>query len=210
MTICLGVCKELMFSIILKWTCFELLTSPDLLPQIFSIDMKAIAGGLVTLVSWIGSFAISYSFTSLMDWNPTGKVIYHRKTGEKGDIGHLLQQLKYRKHFSSWELSYWSIGFEPAMCICLVDTTITVGYSYWFLYAGTFFLFSAASLVTVLFVAKLVPETKGRTLEEIQASFKARSWDTDELKDVHTLVTRNGFFLKKIYLNAHLLQTITS
>ncbi|RLN40663.1 hypothetical protein C2845_PM01G15900 [Panicum miliaceum] len=75
---------------------------------IFSINMKAIAGGLVTLVSWIDSFAISYSFNSLMGWNP----------------------------------------------------------------AGTFFLFSAASLVTVLFVAKLVPETKGRTLEEIQVSLQ--------------------------------------
>nr|CAB3500731.1 unnamed protein product [Digitaria exilis] len=80
-----------------------------IMSEIFSIDMKAIAGSLVTLVSWIGSFAISYSFNFLMDWNP----------------------------------------------------------------AGTFFLFSAASLVTVLFVAKLVPETKGRTLEEIQASLKA-------------------------------------
>jgi SP family facilitated glucose transporter-like MFS transporter 8 len=51
--------------------------SPDLLPQIFSIDMKAIAGGFVTLASWIGSFAISYSFNFLMDWNPAGKVPYH-------------------------------------------------------------------------------------------------------------------------------------
>uniref|UniRef100_A0A453L9V1 Major facilitator superfamily (MFS) profile domain-containing protein n=2 Tax=Triticinae TaxID=1648030 RepID=A0A453L9V1_AEGTS len=33
---------------------------------------------------------------------------------------------------------------------------------------GTFFMFSAASLVTILFVARLVPETKGKTLEEIQ------------------------------------------
>jgi len=76
-----------------------------IMSEIFSINMKAIAGSLVTLVSWIGSFAISYSFNFLMDWNP----------------------------------------------------------------AGTFFLFSAVSLVTVLFVAKLVPETKGGTLEEIQA-----------------------------------------
>ncbi|XP_066392805.1 sugar transporter ERD6-like 7 isoform X1 [Miscanthus floridulus] len=80
-----------------------------IMSEIFSIDMKAIAGGFVTLASWIGSFAISYSFNFLMDWNP----------------------------------------------------------------AGTFFLFSAASLVTVLFVAKLVPETKGRTLEEIQRLLKA-------------------------------------
>uniref|UniRef100_A0A0E0GMQ0 Major facilitator superfamily (MFS) profile domain-containing protein n=1 Tax=Oryza nivara TaxID=4536 RepID=A0A0E0GMQ0_ORYNI len=61
-----------------------------IMSEIFSIEIKAIAGSLVTLVSWIGSFAISYSFNFLMDWNS----------------------------------------------------------------AGTFFLFSAASLVTVLFVAR--------------------------------------------------------
>ncbi|KAJ1297028.1 hypothetical protein BS78_01G346700 [Paspalum vaginatum] len=78
--------------------------------EIFSINMKAIGGSLVTLVSWLGSFAISYSFNFLMDWSS----------------------------------------------------------------AGTFFMFSAASLVTVLFVAKLVPETKGKTLEEIQDSLNCR------------------------------------
>ncbi|XP_076882297.1 sugar transporter ERD6-like 16 [Bidens hawaiensis] len=49
-----------------------------------------------------------------------------------------------------------------------------VSYSFNFLInwspAGTFWLFSGFSVLTIIFVAKLVPETKGKSLEEIQAS----------------------------------------
>ncbi|XP_071723819.1 LOW QUALITY PROTEIN: sugar transporter ERD6-like 16 [Rutidosis leptorrhynchoides] len=38
---------------------------------------------------------------------------------------------------------------------------------------GTFLVYSGFSVLTILFVAKLVPETKGKTLEEIQASINS-------------------------------------
>ncbi|XP_057960871.1 sugar transporter ERD6-like 8 [Malania oleifera] len=77
-----------------------------MMSEIFPINTKGIAGSLVTLVNWFGSWIVSYTFNFLMSWSPH----------------------------------------------------------------GIFFVFAAVCVMAIIFVIRVVPETKGRTLEEIQAS----------------------------------------
>ncbi|KAJ1430364.1 MFS transporter superfamily [Sesbania bispinosa] len=58
-------------------------------------------------------------------------------------------------------------------------------------YAGTFFLFSAISALAIAFVVTLVPETKGKSLEQIEMMFHMEDESQGkemELGDVEQLV----------------------
>ncbi|PIN08555.1 putative transporter (major facilitator superfamily) [Handroanthus impetiginosus] len=80
-----------------------------IMSEIFPINVKGLAGSLVTVINWFGTWIITYSFNFLAQWSS----------------------------------------------------------------AGTFFVFAIISGLTIVFIIKLVPKTKGRTLEEIQASMIA-------------------------------------
>jgi MFS transporter, SP family, ERD6-like sugar transporter len=121
--------------------------------QIFPINMKGAAGSLVTLVSWLGSWIVSYAFNFLLVWNSYGKP---RRTKWYRILVRVL---------------HTSIGIN-------IDSAATSDddiYIYVWLgrNAGTFFIFASICGLTVVFVEQLVPETKGRTLEEIQASMNS-------------------------------------
>ncbi|KAK1581891.1 hypothetical protein Q3G72_010015 [Acer saccharum] len=44
-----------------------------LMSELFPLNIKAIGGGLVTLINWFGSWVISYSFFYLFSWSSFGK-----------------------------------------------------------------------------------------------------------------------------------------
>ncbi|KAJ4840717.1 hypothetical protein Tsubulata_023669 [Turnera subulata] len=77
-----------------------------LMSELFPLNIKGRAGSLVTLVNWLGSWIVSFTFIFLREW-------------------------------SSF---------------------------------GTFYLYGLVCAMSIIFIFKLVPETKGRTLEDIHSS----------------------------------------
>ncbi|KAG1365151.1 putative sugar transporter ERD6-like 7 [Cocos nucifera] len=45
-----------------------------IMSEIFPIDIKGVAGSIVTLVNWFGSWAVSYAFNFLMSWSSSGLI----------------------------------------------------------------------------------------------------------------------------------------
>lgn len=46
--------------------------------QIFPINVKGSAGSLINLVSWVGSWFISYTFSYLFEWSTAGASLQNR------------------------------------------------------------------------------------------------------------------------------------
>lgn len=95
----------------------------------------------------------------------------------KGSAGSLVNLIKWT---SSWIVAYtftflfeWNSAGDSFYYFCMLQCQplVLVLMISWALItcAGTFFIFAIFGVAGVVFVAKLVPETKGRTLEEIQA-----------------------------------------
>jgi len=60
----------------------------------------------------------------------------------------------------------WSCSFIVTETFVSMKTAMTE--------AGVFWFYSAICVVGVLFVAKFVPETKGKTLDEVEAYFQPK------------------------------------
>ncbi|KAF8401593.1 hypothetical protein HHK36_012538 [Tetracentron sinense] len=103
---------------------------------------------LIGIMTYIGSFSMGMG---AVPWVIMSEIF---PINVKGTAGSLVTLVNW---FGSWAVSF---TFNFLMS--------------WSSY-GTFLLFAVVNALAILFVAKIVPETKGRTLEEIQASMAAAS-----------------------------------
>lgn len=70
----------------------------------------------------------------------------------------------------------WSSGGSVSLSLCLYlyiyTHKVCLSIEFWYNLTGTFVIYASVSAFTVAFVALWVPETKGKTLEEIQGFFR--------------------------------------
>ncbi|ESW19082.1 hypothetical protein PHAVU_006G095300 [Phaseolus vulgaris] len=124
----------------------------------------------------VGSFltAISFSLKDLQEWKAISPII--ALVGVLLYMGLFSLGLSGIPSIIMSEIFPINVKGTAGSLVILVNWTcsLIVAYTFNFLMSwsapGTFFLFSGICGITVVFVTKLVPETKGRTLEEIQAS----------------------------------------
>ncbi|XP_073027668.1 sugar transporter ERD6-like 16 isoform X4 [Primulina eburnea] len=150
-----------------------------IMSEIFPIHVKGIAGSLVVLVNWSGAWAVSYTFNFLMSWSPPG----NHKNGTYFTraittcIGSQIKYFQIPRDFSEVASFMAPSSFLHHSLTSKDFKDSTMLYflrNFWHTsISGTFSVYAGFCALAVLFVAKIVPETKGRTLEEIQASISS-------------------------------------
>ncbi|KAG7969087.1 hypothetical protein I3843_07G012700 [Carya illinoinensis] len=110
---------------------------------------------------------LSYFLQDLDSWKEASRIL--------ALIGVLVYMVSYA--FGMVEIPWIVVseGSAGTLCnmvnwLCSWVVSYTFNYSFSWSPAGTFFIYAGICGFGVVFIAKLVPETKGRTLEEIHAS----------------------------------------
>uniref|UniRef100_A0A5B7AW91 Putative sugar transporter ERD6-like 7 isoform X1 n=1 Tax=Davidia involucrata TaxID=16924 RepID=A0A5B7AW91_DAVIN len=150
------------------------------------------SGNMGTIVIACSQIPVTILGVILMDYSGRRPLLLVSAIGTLG--GNILMGFSFYLKLFLWS---YTLGMAPISWIILTEIfpinikatagslatwvnwfiSWLVSYTFNFLLSwsssGPFFLFSGIGIATVLFVAKLVPETKRQTLEEIQAAMNA-------------------------------------
>ena len=110
--------------------------------QILPVNIKGLAGSIATMANWLTAWGITMTANLLLTWSSGG--------------------LCARLHLHVYFVHSWFMH-------------VLYAYQYnadFWLSTGTFTIYTVVAAFTVAFTAIWVPETKGRTSEEIQFSFR--------------------------------------
>ncbi|CAM6028039.1 unnamed protein product, partial [Sphagnum balticum] len=116
---------------------------PEQMSPAFSTFISILA--LVSLLAYIASFSLGMG---AIPWIIMSEIFPAYVKGVAGSVATLV----------NWFSAY--------------IVTMTFNYMLLWSAAGSFWIFAGECLLTIVFVALYVPETRGRTLEQIEASFK--------------------------------------
>lgn len=117
--------------------------------EIFPVKVRGFASAVCVLTNWSMAFLITKTFQNMM--------VSHQKD-LKGP-GSVQTRVCFIKRDMMGCVSWHQI--------CTLQVSLTS--------AGTFWLFSSMCFINVVFTMVFVPETKGKTLEQIEATFRGTS-----------------------------------
>lgn len=118
--------------------------------QILPVNIKGLAGSVATLGNWLASWAITMTANLLLSWSSGGWSL----SPSVCVFGH--------EHVHAGT-------FNVCARMCCVHSNLI---SYNSPSPGTFTIYAVVCAFSLVFVILWVPETKGRSLEEIQWSFR--------------------------------------
>lgn len=152
-----------------------------IMSEIFPVHVRGLAGSVATLVNWSCSFAVTQTFQWLLLWSSPGgpptmplrRSPCCRPEDNPYSLGlSYLMPLFAMCPFSCPVFNVLFPGLPVPSCVYSNSKDIFAQVLPKFHIAGAFLLYALECAFSLLFIAYFVPETRGRTLEEIEASFK--------------------------------------
>lgn len=182
--------------------------------QILPVNIKSLAGSVATLANWLTSWAITMTANLLLSWSSGGSLSLshahrHMHTLAHVHTHHMLMRLcmhtcMHKHNARAHAHAHNNKDMDMQACTHARSHNghahlwtcffLWCEFPFW---TGTFTFYTFVSAFTLVFVIIWVPETKGRTLEEIQWSFR---WESSEVVGFWDISESDGYLSDILFI----------